>query len=355
MVVSSFGDSDASVRADPSVRADGYSPSAKSVSGELQNIESPSSRRNSVRALNQLQKWLMCEQIESSALVLENFHCYGGIARVLNFMEANIEDWDYVVGTAALIADFLSFRWNAIEQNRKTAIEIAKMMVRRKGIELLLRANSKHAMMHRISPDTKHIWIALGRTMNGKETFDMIDNKQKLCILNDAIDCIYHLEEMGRSHDNSNAWTTDVLQVVLYAIANTIKDDSLGKKALQRTGLVALCLRIMNTNDDWNQNDAVVTYALGILTICTKQKAIVTKKEFEMLLPLLIHCMRNFGTDIQIRSFVLLLLESTCDKVPKEKIESTGVLEAISAMLKSEGLREQAKEKVRGIMRKIIN
>ena len=82
---------------------------------------------------------------------------------------------------------------------------------------------------------------------------------------------------------------------------------------------------------------------------------IVTNKEFEQFLPLLIYCMRNFGENVQIRSFVLVLLETTCEKVHKERIESTGVLEAISSLLKSEGLCEQTKEKVRGIMRKIIN
>ena len=252
LVGSSSGDSNAPVIADPPVRVEEYSPSAKDISTELRNIESPSSRRNSLQALKQLQEWLMSEDIESSALVLENFHCYGGIARALDFMEANVDNWDCVVGTAAVIADFLSFRWNTKEHNRKTAIEMAKMIVRRKGIQLLLRANREHVIMDKISSDTKYIWIALGRTMNGEETLDMIDKKQKLCILNDATDCIYHLEEIGSSHDKSNIWTSDVLQVVLYTIANTIKDASIGNEVLKRSDIVVLCLRIMNTSDDWN-------------------------------------------------------------------------------------------------------
>ena len=209
--------------------------------------------------------------------------------------------------------------------------------------------------MDKISSDTKNIWLALGRTMNGEETRAMIGKSWKVSILRDATHCIRHLEDIKISNDKSNIWTSDVLQVVLYAAASTIKDASIGKEDLKRLDIVAFCLRIMNLHDGWNRNDTVVTYALGILVICTKQKMIVTKTEFEQFLPMLIYCMRNFGENVDIRSFVLILLETTCEKVHKERIESSGVLEAISALLKLEGLCEKTKEKVRGIMRKIIN
>lgn len=355
IVGSSSIDSNAPVIADPPARVEEYWPSPKNVSTELRNIESPSSRRNSLRALNQLEEWMTSEHIEYSALVVENFHCYGGIARVLDFMEANMDNRECVVDTAKVIAESIFFRWNTIEQSRKTAIEMAKMLVRRKGIQLLLRANREHVIMDKISSDTKNIWLALGRTMNGEETRAMIGKSWKVSILRDATHCIRHLEDIKISNDKSNIWTSDVLQVVLYAAASTIKDASIGKEDLKRLDIVAFCLRIMNLHDGWNRNDTVVTYALGILVICTKQKMIVTKTEFEQFLPMLIYCMRNFGENVDIRSFVLILLETTCEKVHKERIESTGVLEAISALLKLEGLCEKTKEKVRGIMRKIIN
>lgn len=350
---SSFGDSDATASpiADPPVRTDEYVPSAMDISTELRSIEGSSSAGTSLQALKQLQEWLMSGNIESSTSVLENFHCYGGVARVLDFLEANMADWDCLVGTAATIADLLSFRWSTIEQMRKTAIEIANMIIRRNGIQLLIRANREHAVMHKISSDTKHIWIALGRTMNGEETLAMIDKKQKLRILNDAIDCIHHLEI---PNGNSTGWTSDVLQVVLYAIANTIKDASIENEDLNRTDIVTLNIRIMNTDDNWNQNETVVTYALGVLAICTK-KAIVSKNEFEQILPMLIYCIRNFCENTLILSFVLTLLESACEKKLAERIESTGVLEAISALLKSESLGKEKKQKVRDIMGMIIN
>ena len=344
-----------SVVSDPPVSADEFSPSAKDVSTELRNIEGSSSHVNSIRALKKIQKWLMTEQIESSALVLENFHSYGGIARVLDFMEANMNDWDCIVGVAATIAGFLSFRWNEIEKNRKTSIELAKMVVRRKGIQLFLRANREHAIMQKISSDTRHVWAVLGRTINGQETRDLIEKEQMICILKDATDCIRRLEEIGTCLDKSNTWTSDVLQVVLYTIANIIKDAVIGKDVLERTGIVALCLRTINTNDGWNRSDIVVTYALGILTICAKQKNIITKKELNELLPRLIYYMNNFSSDLQIRSFVLILLEITCQKLRKERIESSGVLEVISVLLKSERKCAKTKEKVRDIMRMIIN
>ena len=337
---------------DQPVRADDHVPSAQDISKELGKVDNISSKVNALRALKQLQEWLIKEKIESS-VVLENFHCYGGIARVFDFLETNMNDMDCVVGTVAFIADFLSFRWNAKEQKKNLAIEMAKMIVRRNGVELLLRANHEYAVGHRTSSAKKHIWVALGRTINGEETRGIIGKKKKMSILNDAIDCIFRLEEIG-SQDN-NVWTVDVLQVVLYAMANTIKDASLVKEDLKHTDVVSVCLKVLKRDADWNRNEDVVTYTLGILTICTKQKTIVRRKEFEQLLPMLMNCIRCFRENSQIRSFVLALLEGACDKVHKETMEKAGVLEAISTLIKPEGLSEEIKEKARGIMRKILN
>ena len=356
-VVSSIQDSYppvVTVLSDPSVSSHECSPStAKDVSTELRKVECPSSGENPILALKQIQRWLMTEQIESSALVLENFYCYGGIARVLDFMESNMDDWDCAVGVASLIADFLSFRFNEMKQSRKTAIELAKMIIRRNGVQLFLQANQKHAV-HNLSSDSKHIWVALGRTINGEETLGMIDKDQTICILSEASNCIVHLEGLRSCDDSSNSWTSDVLQAVLYTIANTIKNTSVQKDELKCTGIVESCLRILNENDNWTRNDTVVTYALGILAICEKQSMNITTNHFDVFLPRLIYCMKSFGKNLLIISFVLTLLEIMCENLHKERIEASGVLEATSALLKSETICGETKDRVRYIMRKVI-
>mmetsp|Transcript_17136 Transcript_17136/g.37476 ORF Transcript_17136/g.37476 Transcript_17136/m.37476 type:complete len:399 (+) Transcript_17136:169-1365(+) len=354
-VGSSFRGSNPAVIVDASAntKADGGVPSSKDISKELGKLDDRSSRTNALRALKQLHEWLAKEKktTESSSGVLENFHCYGGVARALDFLEDNIDDMDCVMSTAAVIAELLSFRWNGTEQIREVAIEMAKTIVRRNGIQLLLRSNQELGVGHRASSATKNIWIAIGRTINGEETRCIINKKQKLSILSDATDCIFRLEEIG----SSDTWTADVLQVVLYAIANTIKDNSIRKEDLKRVDIVPGCLRVLKRDEDWNRNDDVVTYALGILTICTKQKMLIRKKDFEELLPMLIHCMSHFRGNGQIRSFLFTLLTSACEKLPKKTMEQAGVLEAISALLKPEGLSEEVKEKARSIMRTILN
>eukprot|EP00536_Pseudo-nitzschia_multiseries_P007666 jgi/Psemu1/305114/fgenesh1_kg.182_\ len=110
----------------------------------------------------------------------------------------------------------------------------------------------------------------------------------------------------------------------------------------------------MKRNEVWERNKDVATYTLGILIVCTKQKTL-SKKKIEQLLPTLLHCMSHFSGDSQILSFVLALLESASEKLPKEMMEKEGVLEAISSLLKPEGLSENVKEKARSIMRKILN
>jgi len=319
------------------------------------NLSLPT-KAKALRALKQLQTWLVDETTttESKRELMESFRDYGGIARTLDFLEANLLDMNCATTSAAVIADFLSFRWNATEGIREVAIEMAKTIVRRNGVQILLRANKEFAVGHGTFSATKHIWIALGRTVNGDETRRIMDKTQKLSILNDATDCVFRLASVrtGNSIETRNA---DILRVLLYAIANTIKDASIEKKDLNGVDVVPGCLEVMKRNEVWERNDDVVIYVLGILTICAKQKTLLKKKDFEQLLPMLIHCMSQFHGNSQIRSFVLALLESACQKLPKEMMEKEGVLEAISALLKPEGVSEDVKEKARSIMRKILN
>ena len=341
---------------DPLVVGDECAFSAKDVSAELQKIEGPFSKSNSLDALGKLKEWLVNEQSDSSIIVSENFHWYGGVARIFDFMETNMDDWDCVAAAAAIISDLLSLRWNESEQKRKIAIEVAKMIVRRNGIKILLLAvNCDRIMKHNgVLSDTIHVWIAIGRIMNGEETREMIEKQQKFCILKAAIDFIYHLQRLGSDHNDKNVCFSDVLLAVLYAIANNIKDPSIQKGHLINRDLVGLCIKIMKTNDDWNYNHEVVTYLLGIITICTKEKKIVSKNRFEELLPLLVRSMRVFGENLEIRCFVLVLLECTCEKVSREKFESTGALEAVFALLELEGLGTNTKEKVQNVIREML-
>ncbi|VEU45015.1 unnamed protein product [Pseudo-nitzschia multistriata] len=333
-------------------RSTGFFSSPRDISRTLGKLENRSSRINGIRALEQIQEWLANDKAttESSKGVLEHFYFYGGVARTLDFLEDNMDDLDCVMIAAAVLSDFLSFRWNGTVQNREIAMNIAKTIVQRNGIPLLLLANQEFLVGQRTSSATKHVWIAIGRTINGEETRCILDKKQKLNILSDAIDCIFRLEKTG-----SEDWADGVLQVVLYTIANTIKDASIEKEDLKRLDIVPGCLMILEKESDQNRSDDVITYALGILTMCTKQKKLVRKKDFEQLLPILIRCMKQFGGNSQIRSFVLALLAGACEKLPKETMEKAGVLEANSTLLKSDGLSEEVKERARSIMRKILN
>lgn len=329
-------------------------PTGKHVARELSKLDDPCSKVHALNALKRLKSWLANNDHDVAAVVLESFQDYGGVARTLDFLEANCKDIDCVGDTAAILADFLSFRWNSTEEHREIANQLAKTIVRRRGIQLLLDANKNFV----VGSTKKDIWIAIGRTVNGDETRRTIGTKHKFTILEDATDCIFQLESTLTRSSNLNsadeAWAANVLQVVLYAMANTMKESGLAKEELKRIDIVQGCHCILK-RENWNCNEDVVTYALGILTICSNHKKMVKTKEFEQLLPSFIHCIRHFEGKSQIRSFVLALLESACEKVDKEKMERSGVLESISALLKQEGLNREVKEKARSIMRKILN
>jgi len=236
---------------------------------------------------------------------------------------------------------------------------MAKTFIWRNGIPLLLSAIQKYSAANANPPDTKIIWSTLGRAINGKETpLEFVKKDQKLSILKQAIDSsILLLDKSHCDNDNSNnQYTADVLLVVLYPIAITMKDDSLKTEELKTLRIVPMCIRLLKTkNDEWNRNVDVVTYILGILCVCTKRKKLFYDRNLEQLFPSLVHCMWCFSEHIKIRSFVLSLVEITIDSMDNLKMEQTGVLEAASAILQIEGLDNETKETVRGIMRKILS
>ena len=334
--------------------ADNYVPTPGDISNLLGKIDDHHSSQQvgaALEALNQLNEWSKKEEIRS--IVLEIFFCFGGIARVLDFLNSTMQNRNCVIGSTEFLSFILSFRWNALEVNKNLAIEMAKMIVRCNGIQVLLRASHEYTVGNRISSATKHIWIALGRTINGDETRKVVDKKETIiCILNHATNCISKLEEIGKQQDNG--WTMDVFQAVLYAMANTIKDDRIGREELKQTNIVPVCLKALK-NDCLIRNEDVVMFTLGTLAICSRKKALTKKKEFEQLLPTLVHCIGYFRENNQIISFVLSLLEIACGKLPKKSMEDAGVLEAISAaILKPGPTSEETKEKARSIMRAIL-
>ncbi len=345
-------------------------PSRKDISEALQKIDVTSSQEESLRVVKQIQNWLMnspvqrfesdaemlLNQVEVTTLVLESFYCYGGMMRILEFASKNPKDWDPIVGVTSIIADMLSFRWGQKEEDRKIANELAKMFFRCGGIEICTCALFMQNKLPKkyLSADIKYIWMAIGRALNGEEAREMVGEKDSCLVLHLAKVCIRRLVRDKHGSNDSADWACDVLEAALYSIANTVKYASVTKDILEEEDIVMECIEVL-METDWIQNENVATYALGVLLLCTKHKNVEIPKEwFDHLLSPLIYCMTNFSGNPPIRSFTLILLESACEKLSREQIESSGVLEAISALLKSEKRCKKTKDRVRDIMRKII-
>ena len=428
-------------------------------------------------ALEQLQQLLSSTTNPNTAMILlEHFHCLGGISRILqlvsvlvsaaassseitinndnndtinnNDTHTNSNSITVIGGCAELLSLLLSFRWSTNTTNQNIAIEMTHMFVRRNGIELFLQCSSNNSGSSRggtTIPSTKtssnyammmkHLWIVLGRLINISHdntktktttsttttmaTLRGVDKKRKLDVLQHALEYISkelglypHPEEeklvvnddTNQLHVNTTTTAaadtnsksdsnkkenknidTDVLQAVLYTIANSVKDDSLRKeeikdlsklmtkrnndnntnttttaKSTNTITIVSILLQSsLFTNTATNTNEQIVAYTLGILTVLAKKKVFgKKKKELELLLPILVHCTNYFKQqNPQIVTFVLLLLELSCDKLHKKTLESAGVLEAISSALLKPGplSSESTKEKARCIMRRILN
>lgn len=344
-------------------------PSRKDISKMLQNIEVSTSWKESLKAIQQVQNWLMdppvrrykscaemaLDNVVVTTLVLDSFYCYGGMARILDFMSENNKNWDCVVGVASFIADILSFRWGEKEKDRKIANELAKMFFRCGGIDKCTFAVAYYQefKIYPVTVDTKYVWMAMGRALNGEEAREMVSEEaDRFLVLQQARMCISGLVVDKYGSNDSAAWKCDVLEAALYSIANIIKYTSVTKDMLEELDIARYCIQVLAEND-WIQNENVATYALGVLFLCIQHKKVEIEL-FEHLMSPLIYCMKHFSANVPVRSFVLILLESACEKLPREQIESSGVLEAISALLKSEHSCKKTKDKVRDIMRKII-
>ena len=346
-------------------------PSRKDIAKMLQKIEVSTSWKESLQAIQQIQNWLMdppvrrykscaemaLDNVVVTTLVLDSFYCYGGMARILEFMSEYNKNWDCVVGVTSFIADMLSFRWGEKEKDRKIANELAKMFFRCGGIDKCTFVVAFHQEFksnpNPITADTKYVWMTMGRALNGEEAREMVSEEaDRFLVLQQARICISGLVEDKHGSNDSAAWACDVLEAALYSIANIIKYTSVTKDMLEELDIARYCIQVLAEND-WIQNENVATYALGVLFLCIQHKEVEIEL-FEHLMSPLIYCMKHFSANVPVRSFVLILLESACEKLPREQIESSGVLEAISALLKSEHSCKKTKDKVRDIMRKII-
>lgn len=347
-------------------------PTRNDISRHLQIIENSSSVEESLRSLEKIQKWLVYrsdKNIESPAtrvlnnadiqmLVLENLYCYGGITRIMDFMSVNMKDWSCVVAVSSFIADVLSFRWSKKHKEKKVANELAKMFVRCGGVAYCVMAgNLKHSDKTRSSADMKYVWKAIGRALNGEESREIVSDTLTFVILHGAIGCIRQIIKDDKNCPNNKApWMGGTLEVALYSIANTIKYTSVSKDVLEREEVIEHSIMIMTNYDNWFKNENIATYAMGILFLCATLKDVqIRMNAYDKLLYPLVYCMKNYSDNAPVRSIVLGLLENACAVLPRNRIESSGVLAAISGLLKSGNSGQVTEDKVRDIMRMIIS
>jgi hypothetical protein len=124
-------DQPSSLQVEQPIFADNYLPTPRDISNLLGKIDDHHSSQQvgaALEALNQLNEWSKKEEIRST--VLEFVFCFGGIARVLDFLNSNMQNRNCVIGSTEFLSFILSFRWNALEVNKNLAIEMAAMIVR---------------------------------------------------------------------------------------------------------------------------------------------------------------------------------------------------------------------------------
>ena len=87
---------------------------------------------------------------------------------------------------------------------------------------------------------------------------------------------------------------------------------------------------------------------------CCFKNLLNKSSDYEMLLPLLVMVLKEYPSNSTIRNAAVHILHSACSLVTDKKIiERSGTVEVLGALLKSEDINEEAKNKVRTLTNKI--
>ena len=194
------------------------------------------------------------------------------------------------------------------------------------------------------------VWCALLNISDKMPAMkDLIKKDQAIALFDTGIDIISQL----KSVDGSVASST--LCNVFVILLDIVSNDYVTKKYLQDNDILSECLLVFKTDDVWTcQGEELLRSATHFFRWCCFKNLLDKSSDYETILPLLVMVLKEYPSNSTIRNAAVHILHSACSLVTDKKIiERSGTVEVLGALLKSEDINEEAKNKVRTLTNKI--
>ncbi|OEU11868.1 hypothetical protein FRACYDRAFT_244988 [Fragilariopsis cylindrus CCMP1102] len=328
-------------------------PTPAKLSKELSKIVSDRySRDESLRALKNLYTWALTQDVD----FLKLFHIYAGIVRVVDFLNATMNDIHCkgsirmeCIENAADVIMLITFKGeNAI--NNEVATKNVATLLDCDGVNTLIAASEEYTGGKAV-PQLKavhSVWRAFTQISDS-----LMIQDTAITIFGTGIDIMSQL----KSVDGDIASKT--LEHVFHSLCGIVYHDRMTKKYFQDKNILPKCLEVFKKNGTWNFRscEELIHKAVVFFNICRTKNLLDESSDYEMILPLLVVALKKFPSNDKIRGHVVNFLNNACSSEANNKktILRSGVMEPLVLLLASDEINDENwKDKVRTLISKII-
>ena len=305
------------------------------------------SRQESLCALENLNNWTLTEDPD----FFKWFDIHAGAVKVLDFLTETMKDPECVgvirfkcIENAAYVITGFCYQGEK-GVNKDITTKIATTLVNYDGINTLIKASEEYTGEDVRQLEAVHsVWLALRNIAAKKDVMvDVINTDQAIALFDAGIDVISQL----KSVDGSTA--AKILLQVFSVLKYIILDNYISKEYFQDEKIFSKCLEVFKHGETRTCGyEILLEYATRFFRSCHQKSLLDQSSDYEMLLPLLVICLKTFSSNHRIQRISITLLCGACDMVNGRKIvERSGVMEPLAALLASSNIRETVKNRVR--------
>jgi hypothetical protein len=313
------------------------------------------SRDESIRALENLHDWAFTEDAD----FLKSFHTYGGIAKVLDFLKATMNDVNCkgsirmeCIEIAANVIAWVTFSGEN-DDNEEIAKKIAITLLNCDGIDTLISASEEYTGGDDIPQLNAvcYVWCAFGNILSTDSS--LMSQDKAVTIFDTGIDVISQLKSVD------NSITSRILNQVFCTFNNIVFGNYVTKKYFQDKNILPKCLEVFKKNGAWNfrSHEGLIQEAVDFFDTCCDKGLIYDSSDYEKILPLLVLAIKKYPSNDNIRKYALKMMNHSCSTINDKKIIlRSGVMESLGVLLASDEINdnEDEKNKVRTLISKII-
>lgn len=315
------------------------------------------SGRECMVALEKLSKWAHTQESN----LLKHFLTYGGVVKVVDYMDEMIENCDdkeflmeAIHKSADVLCNVCFVGKHGI--NEDIAVVNATVVVKYGGIETLLlasdvfnRSDMKNEPM--ALKAVEGVWNAIMNVYCNAEA--AVTKAISMLVLDASI------ETMSAVGDVDSPIASETLANVFNSLYRITYHDFVSKDDFHRKDLLTHVLNVFKRDVNHCEGDEeLLEEAISFLYGC-HEKALFNKgSDYESVLPLCVMGLREFAQENEnIREWASKLLDGACSNIENKEtiMMAEGAIEAIAPFLTFEEVDATDKEFMRNLIRKIVS